>query len=187
MARRDAILPPLRDEWGRAIRGRFWTLPDLQGAQVLHFSLSIGSEVSTDELIAEGGRRGLRIVVPVTVVADRRLLLSEFPGTDAMVTGPFGIREPRADRRVPVDVRDVDLLVIPGVAFDPGGHRLGWGAGFYDRLLAGVPTRVPIVALAYECQMVPAIPAQDHDVRVSIIVTERRIIRPEHDPHRPDR
>lgn len=187
LARRDAILPADREEWGQAIRRRFWTLPDLQGALVLHLSLSIGSEVPTDELIAEARGRGLRVVVPVTLVADRRLLLSEFPGPDAMVTGPFGIREPRPDRRMPVDVTEVDLLVIPGVAFDPEGHRLGWGAGFYDRLLAGAQTRVPIVALAYECQMVPAIPTQEHDVRVSIIVTEGRIIRPEHDPHRPDR
>jgi 5-formyltetrahydrofolate cyclo-ligase len=72
----------------------------------------------------------------------------------------------------------LDLVVVPGVAFDPQGNRLGWGAGYYDRLLAQVRADAPIVALAFECQIVPAIPPESHDVPVDVIVTEQRIIRP---------
>jgi 5-formyltetrahydrofolate cyclo-ligase len=63
------------------------------------------------------------------------------------------------------------------VTFDDQGNRLGWGAGYYDRLLADARRGAPIIALAYECQIVPAIPPRDHDVRVSVIVTDQRVIR----------
>ena len=128
-------------------------------------------------MVAEARRRGLRVVVPVTLVNERRLLLAEFEGPETLVTGPFGIPEPRPEGRKIVDLARVDALVIPGVAFDEHGNRLGWGAGFYDRLLEGARPDVPIIALAYEGQIVPAVPPEGHDVRMSVIVTEQRVIR----------
>lgn len=152
-------------------------LPDVQAVRVLHFSLSTGSEVPTDGLVAEAKARGMRVVVPVTLTGERRLILADFEGPEGVAPGPFGIRQPRVGVHPPVDVREVDLVVVPGVAFDPQGTRLGWGAGYYDRLLAEARPSTPIVALAFECQMVPAIPIREHDVRVTMIVTERRTIR----------
>ena len=161
----------------RAIAERFWGLAELASARTLHVSLSTGSEVETGDEVVEARRRGLCVVVPVTIVDERRLLLAEFEGFQTLVTGPFGIPEPRPEGRKVVDLARVDALVIPGVAFDEHGNRLGWGAGFYDRLLERARPDVPIIALAYECQIVPAVPAEGHDVRMSVIVTEQRVIR----------
>lgn len=177
LARRDALSSNDRADYGRLIANRFWTLPDVQAVRVLHFSLSTGSEVPTDGLVAEAKARGMRVVVPVTLTGERRLILADFEGPEGVAPGPFGIRQPRVGVHPPVDVREVDLVVVPGVAFDPQGTRLGWGAGYYDRLLAEARPSTPIVALAFECQMVPAIPIREHDVRVTMIVTERRTIR----------
>ena len=177
LARRDRVSPEDRRRWSRAIADRFWRLPELASARTVHFSLSVGSEVETGALVAEAKRRRLRVVVPVTVVEGRRLVLAEFEGVETLEPGPFGILEPRAASRKIVEVEDVDALVIPGVAFDDQGNRLGWGAGYYDRLLADARRGVPIIALAYECQIVPVIPPRDHDVRVSVIVTDQRVIR----------
>lgn len=177
LARRDRVSPEDRRRWSRAIADRFWRLPELASARTVHFSLSVGSEVETGELVAEAKRRRLRVVVPVTVVEGRRLVLAEFEGAETLEPGPFGILEPSVASRKLVAVDDVDALVIPGVAFDDQGNRLGWGAGYYDRLLADARRGVPIIALAYECQIVPAIPPRDHDVRVSVIVTDQRVIR----------
>jgi 5-formyltetrahydrofolate cyclo-ligase len=141
--------------------------------------LSVGSEVSTRLLVADARQRGLRVAVPVTLTAEHRLLPTELPADDRLVAGPFGILEPAPDARVPVAVDGLDLAVVPGAAFDPQGNRLGWGAGYYDRLLADLRPGAPIVALAFECQLVAAIPVEPHDVPVDVIVTEQREIRPE--------
>lgn len=177
LARRDQLTPQARAEFSRAICERFWTLDDLRGARTIHLSLSVGSEVSTQDLVTEARRRGVRVVVPVTITAERRLLLTELGEGVTLVPGPFGIPEPHPNARVPVAVETLGAVVVPGLAFDPHGNRLGWGAGYYDRLLAGVRPGVPVVALAFECQLVPAIPSLGHDVRMSAIITEQRVIR----------
>lgn len=161
----------------RAIADRFWRLPEIASAHTVHFSLSVGSEVETGDLVAEARRRGIRVVVPVTLVSECRLLLVEFEGHETLAPGPFGIPEPMPSGRKVIDLGLVDAVVIPGVAFDDQGNRLGWGAGYYDRLLERVRPGVPIIALAFEGQIVPAVPSQGHDVRVSVIVTDQRVIR----------
>ncbi|MFZ5863769.1 MAG: 5-formyltetrahydrofolate cyclo-ligase [Nitrospirota bacterium] len=177
LARRDALAPETRDACSRAIADRFWAFPEAAAARTVLLSLSVGSEVSTRTLVAEARQRGLRVAVPVTLTAERRLLAVEFPGEDRLEPGPFGILQPRPNVRVPVPVDRLDLIVAPGAAFDPRGNRLGWGAGYYDRLLAGRRAGAPIVALAFECQIVPAIPSEPHDVPMDVIVTEQRVIR----------
>jgi 5-formyltetrahydrofolate cyclo-ligase len=180
LARRDALTLETRHAHTRAIAARFWALPDTAAARILLVSLSVGSEVATQSLVAEARRRGLRVAVPVTLAAERRLLAVEFPGDERLEPGPFGIPQPRSDARVPVPADRLDLIVVPGAAFDARGNRLGWGAGYYDRLLAGRRSGVPVVALAFECQIVPAIPSEPHDVPMDVIVTEQRVIRPVH-------
>ena len=179
LARRDALASETRCALSRAIVERFWVLPEAVRARTLLVSLSVGSEASTHALVVEARRRGLRVAVPVTLMAERRLLATELPEDDRLEAGPFGILEPRPDARVPVPVDRLDLIVAPGAAFDPRGNRLGWGAGYYDRLLAGRRPDTTIAALAFECQIVSAIPSEPHDVPMDVIVTEQRVIRPD--------
>ncbi len=74
-------------------------------------------------------------------------------------------------------IEDIDLVIVPGAGYDYAGNRLGYGGGYYDILLSGKKKNMPIIALAYEEQLVDAIPAEQHDVRVDMIVTDQRVIR----------
>ena len=89
--------------------------------------------------------------------------------------GYRGIPEPR-EALARVDPRDVDWVLVPGVAFDAGGRRLGYGGGYYDRLLVLLDPGVPKVAGAYEMQIVSEIPAAPHDLRVDAIATSERLL-----------
>ncbi|MHB8709239.1 MAG: 5-formyltetrahydrofolate cyclo-ligase [Desulfuromonadales bacterium] len=89
--------------------------------------------------------------------------------------GAFGIPEPTGRQLVPFD--EIDLLVVPGVAFDLAGHRLGYGKGYYDRTLARCLPGLERVGFAYEFQLVEQLPAADHDCRLTHLVTEQRMLR----------
>jgi 5-formyltetrahydrofolate cyclo-ligase len=86
------------------------------------------------------------------------------------------ILEPSVSEERLTGTDDIDLVIIPGAAFDVSGSRLGYGAGFYDRLLAGIKNKIPVIAPAYEEQIVENIPSEPHDVMVDKIVTDRRVI-----------
>jgi len=90
--------------------------------------------------------------------------------------GRFGVREPAADSPV-VAPENVRVFLCPGVAFEPGGLRLGRGGGYYDRLLAGRATDALTIGVCLESQIVDAIPAEEHDIRMDLVVTERRLLR----------
>lgn len=120
--------------------------------------------------VAEGG-----VVVFPRVDGPGVLTFHRVDDPDALVPGFEDIREPAADTPT-LPWEEVDLLVVPGVAFDDSGHRLGQGGGFYDRLLAREP-RPFAVGLAYELQVVDRVPRDPHDMQVDAVITERRTLR----------
>ncbi len=160
------------------ILGRLFALPEMAAAHWVHFYVSTGSEVETRGMIAHALMQKKRVTVPRVDVAGGRLELFEIESTVRdLVPGFHGILEPRGDGRAPVAATQMELLVVPGVAYDAAGNRIGRGGGYYDRLLMELRDRVPIVAPAFECQIVERLPAEDHDQPVEIIVTEKRVIR----------
>jgi 5-formyltetrahydrofolate cyclo-ligase len=88
----------------------------------------------------------------------------------------MGIPEPSSPKGYSLSLDEVDLIVIPGVAFDYSGNRLGYGGGFYDMLLAERQKKIPIIALAYEEQLVDKIPSEPHDIKIDMILTDKRLI-----------
>ena len=93
-----------------------------------------------------------------------------------LVPGSFGIMEPIAAECIPASYKDIDLVLIPGVAFDRQMNRLGYGGGFYDKLLKILPADLPGIAIAFDLQIVDSIPVMAHDRKIDIIVTETEII-----------
>jgi 5-formyltetrahydrofolate cyclo-ligase len=130
--------------------------------------------VKTDKIISEALAHGKRILVPFANVAKRQLLLSEISNLNELSPGAFGIPEPKHNKKFPIE--KVDLVIVPGIAFDRKGNRVGYGTGFYDRFLKKIKKSVPFVALAYDFQIVGDIPANKMDVRIHKIVTEKEII-----------
>ncbi len=150
-------------------------LPEYRNAGLVHTYISSRpNEVDTIMLIARSFARGKRIAVPViTDKKERRIETSELMNIGDLTDGPFNIKEPKVFSAVSSE--EIDLFVVPIIAADRSGNRIGWGFGYYDKFLKS--QKKPIVALAYNFQIVDAIKASDTDVKVDYIVTESEIIK----------
>lgn len=173
LATRDAMPPEERRAHGDAIVARLLALPELRAARTVMAFWSFGSEVDTAPLMEELGGSG-RIVALPRVEGSEVVPVAYAPGDAVRPTG-FGALEPVGGRVV--DPTELDLVVVPGVAFDRRGGRVGYGGGFYDRLLSRLRPQVPTIAIAYSVQVVDEVPIGGMDRRVGTIVTETEVIR----------
>ncbi len=122
-------------------------------------------------MIREALASGKRVILPK--VAGNELSLFEIRDFDKDISpGSWNIPEPH--EMSPARITEVDLIVVPGAAFDEHGNRIGYGAGFYDKLLAD--WKKPAIALAFELQIVSTVPSTDHDIPIKKIVTEKRVM-----------
>lgn len=133
-----------------------------------------GTEVETAELDGRLRARGLRVAYPRIVDGDRRLAFHE-ASVDELETARFGLREPRADAPVAA-LTSIAAFVIPGLAFDRDGGRVGWGRGYYDATLAHAPDALRI-GIAFDCQVVDSVPRDPHDAALHYVVTETATFR----------
>lgn len=160
-----------------AIGDRLEQLPFYREARVIMFFTSFRSEVNTSGMIKGNLARGRRVLVPKAVHKGRELIPSELLDYERdLAPGYFGIPEPQPGTLRPVEPRAIDLLIVPGVAFDLQGNRLGYGGGFYDRFFERLRPGVPLVALAFELQLVEEVPVEPWDRRMDWLVTEKRAI-----------
>jgi len=174
---RDAISQDLRREKSEAIAARFMTLPEYSAAVSILFYVNFRSEVGTRGLIARALKDGKKVLAPKVDRKSHRLKLYEIKDESSdLEAGYMGIYEPVDGRAREASPDEVELVVMPGVGFDPLCRRLGYGGGYYDRLVETLRPGVPLVALAFEAQMVDEIPSEEHDKRVDRIITETRTI-----------
>lgn len=166
-----------KDELSRQIVARVMSLPEYQRSRTVLFYIDVRSEVRTRNDLAHALTSGKKIVVPYCV--DGELELFHLESNDELSIGMYKILEPRAELRdvaeKKVDVKEIDLIIVPGVAFDRRGGRTGHGKGYYDKLLEHARPDTPLVALAFECQMFDEIPMQEHDVYMDKVVTENAV------------
>jgi 5-formyltetrahydrofolate cyclo-ligase len=141
----------------------------LAAGAVVALYASKGSEVATQQVDGFARARGLRVVYPRVARDHKQLELGEV-AVAQLVPARYGLLEPAAGAPL-VAVEDVAAFVIPGIAFDRAGGRIGWGRGHYDATLARAPGALR-VALAFECQIVDAVPREPHDIAVHFIITE---------------
>ncbi len=129
-------------------------------------------EVQTWQMIEEMLKGGKRVVVPRASSRTKRLALSEIRDPHAeLARGTLGVWEPVPAAVRPVRVRDLDVVLVPGIAFDRRGHRLGHGHGYFDRFLARVPTTTPTIGLAFRFQLLERLPTASHDHTVHTVLT----------------
>jgi 5-formyltetrahydrofolate cyclo-ligase len=134
-----------------------------------------GTEVETVRIDAAVRARGLRVAYPRIVAGDRRLAFHEVTPAELQLAR-FGLREPRADART-VDVSTIAAFVIPGLAFDTAGGRIGWGRGYYDATLAIASPTALRIGLGFDCQLVDSVPRDAHDAQLHYVVTETTVHR----------
>lgn len=170
---RSRLSPEQRRAGSSEIESRLFGLPEFRSAAAVMFFASFRSEVDTHPMIRRALAEGKRVVLPK--VKGKGLELFAISSIDRDVkSGAWGIPEPYGPGARPVEAKDIGLIVVPGAAFDRQGNRIGYGAGFYDRLLASYAGMT--VAVAFELQVLENIPADPHDVPVKKIVTEKRVI-----------
>ena len=167
-----------KDELSRAICQKFVSLPEYAKAETVMYYVDVRTEVRTRHYLPEALGQGKRIVVP-WCNAEGELELFHLEDMNELSIGMYKILEPHVDLRdrqdKRVDVLELDLVMVPGVAFDATGARMGHGKGYYDKLLEHARPDAPLVALAFECQLFPEIPTQAHDIFMDKIITERTI------------
>ncbi|ABS25304.1 5-formyltetrahydrofolate cyclo-ligase [Anaeromyxobacter sp. Fw109-5] len=173
LAARSALPAADRLERSHAIAQRLEEVPCFRDARTLALYAALGAEVDASGIAAGAASRGVLLVYPRIVPGDRRLAFARC-APEALVRGPMGALEPPAEAP-PVPRDAVDCVLMPGVAFSPDGHRLGRGGGYYDATLEAMP-RAARVGLAFDLQLVPALPAEGHDARLDALVTEARVL-----------
>jgi 5-formyltetrahydrofolate cyclo-ligase len=174
---RDRLTGDERDRLADRVRARAVELPELTAAGTVMLFAAFRSELDTTPIGEWVLRAGKTLCLP-RVLGPRRM--AAFRVTDLaadLVPSKWGIPEPR-EGLPEVPPETLDLVFVPGSAFDEEGGRCGYGGGFYDNYLPLTRPGTPWVALAFETQLVPAIDCEAHDLPVTAIVTERRVIRP---------
>jgi 5-formyltetrahydrofolate cyclo-ligase len=139
--------------------------------------MAFDHEVLTDGLIRQAIASGKQMVLPVVQIDRSHLMLYAIEALDRDVApGYRGILEPQPQHARAVVPHALDLVLVPGVAFDLQGGRLGFGAGLYDRLLGQLPRDIAKIGLAFDFQVISRLPHQPHDVLLDAIVTDRRVV-----------
>jgi 5-formyltetrahydrofolate cyclo-ligase len=165
------------DRLSRIILGRLAALPEYARAETVMLYLSFRSEVHTHDFPATLWKDGKRAVVPYCVADSLELFKLE--DAEELCPGAHGILEPKAELRGWPDrcvaPAELDLIVLPGLAFDPHCGRVGYGRGYYDRLLRHVRPETALVGVGFQCQIFPEVPVLPYDVRVHKVVTEETV------------
>ncbi len=176
LKKRDGIRPDERKKKEAAIQKRLLALVDFRKAKNILFYASFRSEVNTISCIQHAIKLKKKISFPLIDSKKREIRLYRVRDLSELVSGYMGIPEPGITRGRTMSLKDIDVIIIPGAGFDVRGNRLGYGYGYYDKLLKKSKKHIVTVALAFERQIVPKVPDESHDVRIDKIVTEKRTI-----------
>ena len=161
----------------RALRDALLELPQVQMAGTIAAYYSVGTEPDTHGLIYALWKRGTYVLLPI-LLRDGDLDWASYEGPDSLLPGPHGLREPGEPPRGTDAVRRADVVLVPALAVDVTGNRLGRGGGSYDRTLARVAPTIPAIALLYDDELLPSIPAAPHDRPVTAVARPSHGITP---------
>ena len=140
--------------------------------------LDFNNEVKTDELINK--LISLRKIVssPITLKEERKLIPSQITNLqNGIKIGAYGIREPKKDISLEVNIKDIDVVIVPAVAYDKDCYRLGYGGGFYDRFLSKLRHDTITIGIAFDLQIFDSVPKEEHDAQLDYIITETQILK----------
>jgi 5-formyltetrahydrofolate cyclo-ligase len=179
IVRRDAIPNEIRELKNTAIEEWLTGLNSFQEARTILFYASFRSEVNTEKLIRQSLEDRRITVLPRVVKMNETLKLYIIRNWADLAPGSWGILEPIEAGDRELQAVDIDIVIAPGVAFDESCNRLGYGKGYYDKLLSArgsTECKPLIVGLAYEEQIVSSLPCNPHDIKMDVVITDKRII-----------
>ncbi len=158
------------------IKDRLMSLREYREANNIVLFASFRSEVNTFPIIEDALMKDKKVIMPKVDDQKKRLMLYSIRNVSELENGYMDIPEPSVEKDREMSPEYVDLVLMPGVAFDEAGGRLGYGGGYYDRLIGEMKERPSLIAVAYEEQIMSTIPVTEHDIRPDKIVTDTRII-----------
>ena len=161
----------------RQIEERLFEFANFMESKIPLLYMHQGSEVTTESIIRRSFRQNKIVVLPAFDAEKYAMTLMKVDDFDAdLISGPRGVPEPDPEKCKKVPLDKVDIAIIPGVAFDEKGGRVGTGLGYYDRLIPRLSPTTRKVALTLEEQIISQVPMESHDKYVDIIITDQRII-----------
>jgi 5-formyltetrahydrofolate cyclo-ligase len=172
LTERAEMAAPERSAAGRSLRDTVLSLPEVQMAGTVAAYISVGTEPETRGLVYALWKRGTYVLLPL-LLSDNDLDWASYEGPDSLSAGPRGLLQPTEPPRGPAAVTSADLVIVPALAVDRGGNRLGRGGGSYDRALARVGAAVATIALIYDGELLDKVPAGGRDQRVCMVAQPR--------------
>jgi 5-formyltetrahydrofolate cyclo-ligase len=173
LAKREALPPQQRVDAAKAIAARDFPVPVAPGAIVSGFS-PMKSEINPIPLLRKLFDAGAQLALPVIVGRGKPLIMRAWTFGDPFKAGQWGIREPVAEAPEVAP----DILIVPLAAFDRHGHRIGFGAGYYDMTISALRAKKKVIAIgiAFAAQEIERVPATERDARLDFMLTEREVI-----------
>lgn len=177
---REAILIQLKKQKGEdrklrsnRIREKLFILPEFKFAETVMFYVAFNGEVETKQMLEDSIKAGKRTAVPVVRPGTREMFATVVQDlNEGLEKGPFGIMQPRRESARELDPREIDVVVVPGIAFDRKANRLGRGMGYYDRFMAQLRPDAKKIGVGFSFQVVEDIPVSPHDVPLTRILTD---------------
>ena len=176
--KREALGDLEKDEKNLAIAQRLFCMDEFKKSKTVFCFLSTSFEVQTERIIRESLRLGKQVLVPLLDPGGENLQASRIPSMDIdFVIGEYGVRQPAPKFRDIVPFSNIDFVVVPGLAFDNFGNRIGYGGGFYDKFFKKITRDVSRVAVSYDFQLFNVVPHSDLDEPVHFLITETKALR----------
>ena len=165
--------PSLREERSQKIQEELLSSEEFQICKTVMIYVSLPTEVATNYLIKEALKRGKRVAVPYIEPNSQTIIASELTAIECLEKGPFGIYQPKDGPNKTIALKEIDLIVVPLMAYDKKNMRLGRGKGYYDKFLANKDLSLAkTIGLAFHFQAVDSLPSDSHDRPVSRVITD---------------
>lgn len=169
-----------KSKYDKIIADKFFETSYYKEAKNIFIYISYDSEINTQSIITKAIKEGKNIYVPRTEFSTKLMDAVKINNFDKLIKSKYGILEPKEDEPF-INPNDLDLIVVPGVAFDKNGGRIGYGAGFYDRYFKKInyenKSKVMKLVLAYDFQLIDKVPTDKEDVSIDAIITEKQFIK----------
>ena len=155
-------------------------LPEFKNSKNIMLYLSFNNEVNTYPLVKWCLDNDKTVIAPYCVQRSKEIVPYKITNlSNDLIKSTFGVMEPNHNLLEKVNIEDIDLILVPGVAFDEHCNRIGFGAGYYDRFLCKKSKNTPAIGMAYNYQIIDKVPTDEYDVPLDFIITEKRVIFPE--------
>jgi len=175
ITKRDSLDLKKKRSFDQIIKEKLKRTQEYKKSNNIFIYIGFGSEIDTAKYIEEFLKDGKKVFVPRTNMVVRTMEAVEITSLKELERNKFGILEPTKDMEA-IDKNKLQLIIMPGVAFDIKRGRIGYGGGYYDKYMETIDVSIPKIALAYELQIIDKVPREDHDILPDSIITEKRNI-----------